>query len=124
MESQKFTSEALNQFKQKITKDFLKDFRKFVSREGEIDFEKHPKLRPLYLEQMNIEQKVRSFLSRAMNEGELSGALQFQSFDIVNDHYVLPIRSDSYQSKFGQIVSRSETGHTLFIEPHQIAKTE
>lgn len=118
----KFSKEKLQEFKQKISKDFLKDFRKFVSREGEVDFEKHTKLRPLYLQQVNIEQKVRAFLSRAMNEGELAGALQFQSFDIINDHYVLPIRSDSYQSKFGQIVSRSETGHTLFIEPHQIAK--
>lgn len=122
LELMKFSKEKFQEFKQKITKEFLKDFRKFVSKDGEVDFEKHPKLRPLYLEQINIEQKIRSFLSKAMNEGELASTLQFQSFDIVNDHYVLPIRSDSYQSKFGQIVSRSETGHTLFIEPHQIAK--
>ena len=116
------SKEEKNNFRNKINKVFLKDFRKFVSQEGEISFEKHPKLRPLYLEQVEIEQKIRAFLSRSMNEGELSGALQFQSFDIINDHFVLPIRTDHYQGKFGQIVSRSESGQTLFIEPVQISK--
>lgn len=114
--------DALNTFKQSINKSFLKSFRKFVAANGDIEFEKHPKLRPLYLEQTEIEGKIRAFLAKSMSEGELASTLQFQSFDIINERYILPIRSDAYQSKFGQIVARSETGHTLFVEPHQIAK--
>lgn len=116
------SSEDKNQFQQKIKKAFLKEFRQFVTAEGDINFEKHPKLRPLYLRQIEIEQGIRVSLTKMMSSSEVSSALQYTAFDVVNDRYVIPVRSDSYNNKMGQIISRSDTGHTLFVEPKGISR--
>jgi DNA mismatch repair protein MutS2 len=117
------TAEDKNQFQQKVKKSFLKDFRQFVTPEGDINFEKHPRLRPLYLRQIEIEQGIRGSLTKLMASSEISSALQYTAFDVINDRYVIPVRSDSYNNKMGQIISRSETGHTLFIEPRSISNS-
>ena len=112
--------DSFHKFKQSFQKKFLKNFRHFVSKDGEINFENHPKLKPLYLKQIEIEQKIRSILSKSIHHDEISSALQFSSFDLINDHYVIPLKSGAYKAEFGQIVSRSESGHTLYVEPTQI----
>lgn len=112
--------ESFHQFKQKFHKKFLKPFRHFVSKEGEINYENHPKLKPLFIKQIEIEQKIRSHLSKAIHHEEYASALQFSSFDLINDHYVIPLKSGSYQAHLGQIISRSESGHTLYVEPTHI----
>ncbi|MBF0300127.1 MAG: Smr/MutS family protein [Oligoflexia bacterium] len=38
----------------------------------------------------------------------------------MNDHYVIPIRSDSYNSNLGQIIAHSDSGLTLYVEPFSI----
>ena len=114
--------EAFHLFKQKINKDFLKEFRRFVSKKGEIKFENHPRLKPLYLKQINLEQKIRSSLTQIINHEDFNNKLQYNSYDLINDHYIIPIKSDSYNSKLGQIISRSDSGHTLYVEPYQVSK--
>ena len=42
------------------------------------------------------------------------------NYDIINDRYVLAVRSDSYNSELGPIVSRSQSGMTLFVEPYEV----
>ena len=99
---------------------FLKEFRSFVDIDGEVDYFKHPLLRNLFSKQTEIEQTIRKTLNLLGSDSNYSDKLQFSGFDIVNDRYVVPIKSDSYQSHLGQIISRSETGHTLFVEPSKI----
>jgi DNA mismatch repair protein MutS2 len=101
-------------------KNFVKEFRSFVDIDGEIDYFKHPLLRNLYSKQTEIEQTIRKTLNLLGSDSNYSDKLQFSGFDIVNDRYVVPIKSDSYQAHLGQIISRSETGHTLFVEPSKI----
>ena len=115
------SKEEFHIFKQKFKKFFLKEFRHFVKTNGEISFESHPKLKPLYLKQISIEQKIRAQLSQIVNQDDISKRLQFNSYDLINDHYIIPVKSDSYQSHLGQIISRSDSGHTLYIEPKQIS---
>jgi DNA mismatch repair protein MutS2 len=98
----------------------IKEFRSFVDIDGEVDFFKHPLLRNLYTKQTDIEKTIRKTLSLLGSDSAYSDKLQFSGYDIVNDRYVVPIKSDSYQSHLGQIISRSETGHTLFVEPPKI----
>lgn len=110
-----------NKFKREVNKAFLTIFRKFVSPEGEVNLSKHPLIAPLYQKQLELEGQIRSTLGSILNSSDMQKKLQFNSFDIVNERYVIPIRSDSFNSKLGQIVSRSESGNTLFIEPKKIA---
>ena len=116
------TKEDLNKTKQLINQKFLKTFRKFVARDGEINFENHPDLRPLFLSKTEIELKIRKNINYLLNDNEFSQNLQFNSYDIINDRFVVPIKSDHYQSSMGQIVTRSDTGHTLFVETTSIGK--
>lgn len=109
-------------FKRRVEKAFLTSFRKFVSADAEVDLEKHPLIRPLYHQQRELESKIRHILNASFNSQELKNKLQFNSIDIVNDRYVVPIKSDSYQSKLGQIIGRSESGNTLFIELHSVGQ--
>jgi DNA mismatch repair protein MutS2 len=109
-------------FKREINKTFLNDFRKFVSSNGEVSLDKHPLIRPLYEKQLNIEQRTRGILNNLLNSSRLQNKIQFNSFDVINDRYVIPVRSDSFQSSLGMIVSRSESGNTLFVEPVEIAQ--
>lgn len=114
------TKQDFHDVKRKYLNGFLKEFRSFVSTDGEIDFFKHPLLRVLFKEKIELEQKIRKTLQLTMGDTDWSPRLQFTSFDLINDRYVLPIKSDSYQSNLGQIVSRSDSGQTLFIEPAKI----
>lgn len=100
----------------------VSEFRKFVDIEGEISFEKHPQLRPLYLQLKEKETRIRQILEKLIKDPEFSSNLQIQQHDIINDYYVLPIKSDHYQSVFGKIIGRSDSGKTLFVEPKQISQ--
>ncbi len=118
-----FTKEKKQDFhenKRYYQNNFLKEFRSFVSMTGEIDYFKHPVLRILYSEKLELEQSARKTLSQLIGDSNWSNKLQFNSFDLINDRYVLPIRSDSYKSELGQIVSRSDSGQTLFVEPSKL----
>jgi DNA mismatch repair protein MutS2 len=116
-----FSKENLNLFKQKITKSILKEFRQFVSTDGEIDFSKHPLLRSLFHEQLKLESVIRHKLNEALRSSELKHKIQFSSHDLINDRYVIPIKSDSFQNKIGHIIARSDSGNTLFVEPKSIS---
>lgn len=105
-----------NFFKNKV----LREFRTFVSREGEIDFFRHPKLKALHKKQLELEANIRSTLSHLRNSEHYQSALQFSGHDIVNDKYVLPIKSDHFSSGLGVIVARSESGRTLYVEPGKV----
>ena len=110
---------SLNVELNKIRKT-VQEFRKFVDIEGEINFEKHPQLRPLYFQLKEKESRIRQTLEKLIKDPDFSPNLQIQQHDIINDFYVLPIKSDHYQNRFGKIIGRSESGKTLFVEPTQI----
>lgn len=104
----------------RFKRNILKEFRTFVSPEGDIDYFKHPLLRDLRKEQLEIESVIRSSIANLQSDSSYSEHLQFSSHDIVNDKYVIPIKSDRYSHKLGPIIARSESGRTLYVEPRQI----
>lgn len=112
--------DSFQNIKRLYLKNFLKEFRSFVNQDGDIDYFKHPLLRDLYRKQNDLENQIRKTLNSIGNDSDFSNRLQFNGFDIINDRYTVAVRSDSYQSHLGQIISRSDTGHTLFIEPIKI----
>ncbi|MFW5871923.1 MAG: MutS-related protein, partial [bacterium] len=101
-----------------LFKRFLLPFRRLVDTDGNIDYSRHSTLGPLYNEVISLEGRLRDYLNTLANNSSLSNKLQFKGHDIINDYYVLAIKSDSYHSSIGRIRARSETGQTLYVEPH------
>jgi DNA mismatch repair protein MutS2 len=98
----------------------VKKFRNLVDDDGEIDTRRHPELLELENKILDIEERSRRKIQELSNDRLFSDALQFAGHDLMNDRYVMPIKTDSFQSSMGLIVSRSETGSTLFVEPFEI----
>lgn len=105
----------------KFYQSFLvKNFRSFVSTDGEVNYQNHPILKKLFNQLIQIETKTRQSLNEYKVRPEVTRLLQHDGIDNLNDRFVLAFRSDSYNSKIGQIISRSESGRTLYIEPFEI----
>lgn len=106
--------------KSKIRNKFINKFRLLVSKDGEETLENHPQLSPLYKELRELEQVLRRSINQSAKSSAFTKSLQHSEYDIINDRYVLAVRSDSYNSKLGVIVAKSSTGMTLFIEPYEL----
>jgi DNA mismatch repair protein MutS2 len=103
-----------------LRRNFLNPLREFVNINGSVSYESHPLLRKLNQEMLTLEQDLRNSIIRLSKNEPFSSRLQMENFDIVNDRYVLAIKSDSYNSNLGLIIARSQSGMTLFVEPFEM----
>lgn len=99
---------------------FSRPIRKFLKKDGEIDYTAHPVIAPIYLELSGLESALRSQMYQIARSPSYAQALQYEEYDIINERYVLALKSDSYKAEMGQIVAHSKSGMTLFVEPPQI----
>ncbi|MBC7427918.1 MAG: Smr/MutS family protein [Bacteriovorax sp.] len=104
----------------KIKRNFVNPLRDFVDFSGNVSYERHPVLKRLYAEVLALENDLRISIQKTAKTDLYSSKLQLDSYDIINDRYVLAVRSDSYNSELGPIVSRSQSGMTLFVEPYEV----
>lgn len=102
---------------QHFKKLFLREFRYLVDEKGNVNFDRHPQLLAINKKIIDIEEKIRFHIAEVSKSSQFSGKLQFESFDILNERYCIPVKSDSFQGSMGSIVAKSESGHTLFVEP-------
>jgi DNA mismatch repair protein MutS2 len=107
-----------NIFTDVLLKTFKK-FRYFVDSNGEVNYQADDVLFQKYLRLKSKEDAIRNRL-QSLLKNELSDVVQFNSYDILNDYYVIPIRSDRFNVKIGEIISRSSSGNTLFVTPFEI----
>lgn len=105
---------------QKLRRNFVVPLREFVDHSGNVSYERHPVLKKLYAEVLALESDLRVSIQKAAKSDLYSTKLQLDNYDIINDRYVLAVRSDSYNSDLGPIISRSQSGMTLFVEPYEI----
>jgi DNA mismatch repair protein MutS2 len=105
---------------QPIQRKFLKEFRHLVDSSGEVHYDRHPELADLNKRLRELEEKIRRTVQDWINNSSNQKILQYNSYDVHYDRYVVPVRSDSYRSDIGLIVSRSESGQTLFVEPFEV----
>lgn len=110
------SKDVFHKQKRKYTQNFLKEFRSFVDEDGNIDFFKHPLLRKLYKDIVELENNIRKKLSSLKNNDH-ANILQFEGHDIINDRFVVAVKTDNYRTTLGQIISRSDSGQTLYVEP-------
>jgi DNA mismatch repair protein MutS2 len=111
-----FETDKLN----KIKRFFINPLRDFVDHNGNVSYERHPVLKRLYAQVLALENDLRISIQKTAKTDLYSTKLQLDSYDIINDRYVLAVRSDSYNSDLGPIVSRSQSGMTLFVEPYEV----
>lgn len=97
---------------------FLKDFRHLITREGEIDHSRHPELSLLTQQLYDQEDRLRRTINEMSRSESWRDLLQYDGFDVMDERYVLPIRTDSFRVGLGLIVGRSDSGQTLFVEPY------
>ena len=95
-----------------------KYIRRYVSSSGKIITDHDPILKNQVEKVFELENKVRSELQKILGDESWDNKLQNKGIDLINDHYVLTLRSDSYRSDLGDIISHSQTGASLYIEPH------
>lgn len=105
---------------QTVSRSFLREFRYLVDSSGDVHLEKHPELAQLSHSLKELEDRIRRTIQEWINTPSNQKVLQFNSYDVHYDRYVVPVRSDSYRSDIGLIVSRSESGNTLFVEPFEV----
>jgi DNA mismatch repair protein MutS2 len=106
-----------------LQRQALREFRHLVDESGQVHFDRHPELSEITKRLRELEERLRRTIQDWLNEPSRNKLLQFQSYDVHYDRYVVPIRSDSYRAELGLIVSRSESGQTLFVEPHEVRDT-
>ena len=104
----------------KIKRNFINPLRDFVDHSGNVSYERHPLLKKLYAEVLALENDLRITIQKTAKTEMYSSRLQMDNYDIINDRYVLAIRSDSYNSELGPIAGRSQSGMTLFVEPYEV----
>ncbi len=105
---------------QKLRRSYVAPLREFVDHTGNVSYERHPLLKKLYAEVLALESDLRINIQKTSKSDLYSNKLQLDNYDIINDRYVLAVRSDSYNSDLGPIISRSQSGMTLFVEPYEI----
>jgi len=103
-----------------IQTKFIQKFRHLVEANGTIHFDRHPELSELNLRLKDTEERVRKMIHEWITHPSHSKILQYSSYDIHFDRFVVPIRSDSYRSELGTIIARSESGQTLYVEPVEV----
>lgn len=105
---------------QKLKRTYTTPLREFIDFSGTPSYERHPVLKKLYNEVLSLEADLRVTIQKVSKSDLFSSRMQMDNYDIVNDRYVLAIRSDSYNAELGPIVSRSQSGMTLFVEPYDV----
>lgn len=105
---------------QKLKRQFVNPLREFVDYSGNASYERHPVLKKLYAEVLALESDLRITIQKVSKTDLYSTRMQMDNYDIINDRYVLAVRSDSYNSELGPIISRSQSGMTLFVEPLEV----
>lgn len=108
------------QFKQLLI--LIKNIRRIIQEDGELNYKADPELASLYQSFNKIGQNIRNIIKQVAASEEYAPTLQFGEFDIVNERFVLAIRSDSYRATLGNIIARSSSGMTLFVEPFSITE--
>lgn len=107
----------LEQNQQAPVGKLLKDFRHLVGKDGVIDHTRHPELNLLTQQLYDQEERLRKLAQEIARNEEWRHLLQYDGFDVMDERYVLPVRTDSFRTSLGLIVGRSDSGQTLFVEP-------
>lgn len=98
----------------------FKFIRNYINPKGDLNIDHDPRLKSLHEKIKKNEALIREKLQKIIHLPSLDNILQYKGFDLINDHYVITIKSDHYQSSMGDIITHSKSGASLYIEPQAI----
>lgn len=104
---------------QVLLNKYIKIIAKFFNN-NEFDPYSYPPLRKIWQDLQRIEGNIRELIKTLLGDERYIDSVQYNSYDLINDHYVLPVRSDRYNRDQGMIISKSNHGLTLYVEPSEI----
>ena len=99
---------------------FKAQSNKFFNDDKSINYNADPKLKALYHSLLETESLLKRQIDNILSNSKFKDALQFEGYDLVNDKFIVPIRSDRYKKEMGRIINHSNTGQTLYVEPEEI----
>lgn len=120
-EDSPISDEALGPFTLELYKGFLKRVENYLTESG-WDFSTHPQMGPIIAKLASTERRLRAEAQALMKSDLYTNALQFDSHDVINGRFVIPIQSDHFKGEMGNIIAHSSSGRTLYVEPFQIMK--
>ncbi len=115
------SNQELDPFIVELYKGFLKRIENYLS-DGGWDFSTHPQMGPIITKLASTSNRLRSETQSLMKTDLYSSALQFDTHDVINGRFVIPIQSDHFKGEMGNIIAHSSSGRTLYVEPFQIMK--
>jgi DNA mismatch repair protein MutS2 len=98
----------------------VQEIRYFIDPNGSLNFDKHPALRAQNEKINNLSRQIRDRIHSLIKDDLYRESLAYDQYDIFDDRFVLPIRSDHYRYEHGIIISRSQSGQTLLVEPLEL----
>lgn len=112
--SQLLTDSKLKNSIKHINSNFV---RTWLDTNAQIIFDIHPELSQLKSDLGQIEKKLKDTIATLFKSPQYKNVVQFEGQDYIHDHFVIPVKSDHYNTSLGPIISRSNTGQTLYVEP-------
>lgn len=106
---------------QKFFKYFLKECELlFDFKSNSLITYKHPRLREIDKKISDLQKDIRSKLGQISTRWSGDELLQQNNYDVFDDKFVLPVRSDRFNSGLGRIIHRSKGGGVLYVEPYPL----
>ncbi|MEM7249609.1 MAG: Smr/MutS family protein [Acidobacteriota bacterium] len=91
-----------------------------VDSRGRVRDDASPTLRQLQKRRSRVASRIEERLDGLRRQSTVSAALSGDNFTVRHDRYVLPVRSDRRQAVRGILHGRSQSGHSLFVEPEAV----
>jgi DNA mismatch repair protein MutS2 len=105
----------------KSIKKIVIELGKLVDHENQcLLLNKHPVLKPIAEQISQYEGHLRKKIKHIENSWNAEALTSQSNYDYVEEKYIIPVRSDRYNGRLGKIIFRSNTGHTLYVEPKEI----
>lgn len=105
---------------EKLILKIAQNIRHFIDPNGNLNFDKHPLLRAQNEKINTLSKQIREKIQFLLRSEIYRDSLAFDQYDIIDDRFVLPIRADNYRYDHGIIISRSQSGQTLLVEPLEL----
>lgn len=99
--------------------EFLKFVSTALSPDGTLLDHASPKLQKLRRQRAQLKVQVEEELQSKVNQWHQEGLLQDRFYDVIDGHYVVPVRSDQQKILTGSFFRKSQTGLSLYIEPSE-----
>lgn len=90
---------------------------KILDDQGELIEENCPELLQINQEIQQLHAQAINKISHLLQNHHWQKRLQIRQYDIIHNHYVLPIKSTHYQAHLGSIIDRSDSGSTFHVSP-------